>query len=114
MLSGTSPAVAPGVTRTAPGVPRRAPGRAAGCDGSGIIAGVSGIYDDPELYQLACAYRDIPAEADALLDWAGRHYSGTQEAPGSVLELAAGPADHARELARRGLSATRPHIHPAR
>jgi len=67
---------------------------------------VSGIYDDPELYQLACAYRDIPAEADALLDWAGRHYSGAQETPGSVLELAAGPADHARELARRGLSAT--------
>lgn len=67
---------------------------------------MSGIYDDPELYQLACAYRNIPAEADTLLDWAGRHYSGAREAPGSVLELAAGPADHARELARRGLSAT--------
>jgi SAM-dependent methyltransferase len=80
--------------------------RPARCAGSGIIAGVSGIYDDPELYQLACAYRDIPDEVDALLGWAGRHFSGTRETPGSVLELAAGPADHARELARRGLSAT--------
>jgi SAM-dependent methyltransferase len=83
------------------------------CGLSGIIAGVSGIYDDPELYQLACAYRDIPAEADALLDWAARHYSGAQADPRSVLELAAGPADHARELARRGLSATALDINAA-
>src|SRR5262245_57188246 len=34
---------------------------------SGIIAWVSGIYDQPELYQLACAYRDVPAEVSALL-----------------------------------------------
>ena len=93
--------------------PAPCPGRPAWCRGSGIIAGVSAIYDDPELYQLACAYRDIPAEADALLDWAGRHYSGVKATPGSVLELAAGPADHARELARRGLSATALDINAA-
>jgi hypothetical protein len=87
--------------------------RSARCDGSGIIAGVSGIYDDPKLYQLACAYRDIPAEVDALLGWAGTYLRGAQEAPRSVLELAAGPADHARELARRGLSATALDINPA-
>ena len=63
---------------------------------------MSGIYDDPELYQLACAYRDIPAEADALLAWAGQHLRAARATPASVLELAAGPAGHARELARRG------------
>jgi SAM-dependent methyltransferase len=63
---------------------------------------VSGIYDEPELYELACAYRDIPAEAGALQAWCAA-YRG--EPAGSVLELAAGPAEHARELARRGLRA---------
>lgn len=70
---------------------------------SGIIAQVSGIYEEPELYQLACAYRDVPAEVSALLNWSGKHSS---EATRSVLELAAGPAEHALELARRGLRAT--------
>jgi len=74
---------------------------------------VSGIYDDPELYQLACAYRDIAAEVNALLAWAGEHLSGPRATPRSVLELAAGPAGHARELARRGLSATALDINPA-
>jgi SAM-dependent methyltransferase len=101
------------VPRCDPGASGAVPPTVPWCGGSGIIAGVSGIYDDPELYQLACAYRDIPAEADALLDWAGRHYSGAQATPGSVLELAAGPADHARELARRGLSATALDINAA-
>jgi len=71
----------------------------------GMIARVTGIYDEPELYQLACAYRDVSTEADALLAWCARHYQGGG-AVGSVLELAAGPAEHARELARRGLRAT--------
>jgi SAM-dependent methyltransferase len=96
---------------------------------------VSGIYEEPELYELACAYRDIPAEATALLAWYATHFEGgarptglglaQQAAPApaagrpdsaaterlqgtgvrSVLELAAGPAEHARELARRGLRA---------
>ena len=69
------------------------------------MSGVSGIYDEPELYQLACAYRDVPAESGALLTWVDRH---AQVAGGvtSVIELAAGPGEHARELARRGLRAT--------
>ena len=68
-----------------------------------MIAWVSGIYDEPELYELACAYRDITAEVTALQAWCAAHHPGPV---GSVLELAAGPAEHARELARRGLRAT--------
>jgi SAM-dependent methyltransferase len=66
---------------------------------------VSGIYDEPELYELACAYRDIPAEVTALRAWCDAHFTGG-DGVRSVLELAAGPAEHARELARRGLRAT--------
>jgi SAM-dependent methyltransferase len=73
------------------------------CRGYGIIAWVSGIYDEPELYELACAYRDVPAEVTAIQAWCARHHEGPVS---SVLELAAGPAEHARELARRGLRAT--------
>lgn len=73
---------------------------------SGMIADVSGIYDEPDLYRLACAYRDVPAEAGAILDWCARHWQGGSGGQaGSVLELAAGPAEHARELAARGLTA---------
>jgi SAM-dependent methyltransferase len=68
-----------------------------------MIAGVSGIYDEPELYELACAYRDIPAEVTALQAWCAIHHAGPVT---SVIELAAGPAEHARELARRGLRTT--------
>ena len=72
-----------------------------------MIAWVSGIYDEPELYQLACAYRDVPAEVTALLAWCASHGALAGGRPaGSVLELAAGPAEHARELAGRGLRAT--------
>jgi SAM-dependent methyltransferase len=71
-----------------------------------MITRVSGIYDEPGLYQLACAYRDIPAEVSALLNWCGKHSHGEPGRPRSVLELAAGPAEHALELARRGLRAT--------
>jgi len=69
------------------------------------MAGVSGIYDEPELYQLACAYRDVPAESGALLTWLDKH-AEISDRVRSVIELAAGPAEHARELARRGLRAT--------
>jgi len=68
-----------------------------------MIARVSGIYDEPELYKLSCAYRNVPAEVTALLSWCGKHRQGEV---GSVLELAAGPAEHALELARHGLRAT--------
>jgi len=53
------------------------------------------IYDAPIAYEMGFSYRDVAAEVDALLAWHG----------GSVrtsLELAAGPADHALELAARG------------
>ena len=67
---------------------------------------MSGIYDEPELYELACAYRDIPAEVTALQAWFAAHFAGGSGAGvGSVLELAAGPAEHARELAKRGVRA---------
>jgi len=80
-------------------------------DGHGIghHGRVSGIYDEPEFYQAASAYRDVPAEVDALLRWSGRHRGPDGPGAGpprSVLELAAGPAEHARELARRGLEVT--------
>ncbi len=64
---------------------------------------MSSIYDEPELYELACAYRDVPAEVTAIAGWCAAHHDGPVR---SVLELAAGPAEHARELARRGLRAT--------
>jgi SAM-dependent methyltransferase len=70
---------------------------------------VPGIYDEPEYYEVACAYRDVPAEVDALLRWCGKHH----EPPRSVLELAAGPAEHARTLAGRGLEATALDLNPA-
>ena len=67
---------------------------------------VPGIYDEPELYEAACAYRDVPGEVDALLRWSGQHRHPDSGPLRSVLELAAGPAEHSRELARRGLDAT--------
>jgi SAM-dependent methyltransferase len=54
------------------------------------------IFDFPRAYEVAFSYRDVVAEVDALLTWHG----GTVR---TALELAAGPADHALELARRGL-----------
>ena len=77
-----------------------------------MIAWVSGIYDDPQLYQIACAYRDVPSEVDALLAWAATHWPVTGGGPSAVLELAAGPADHALELARRGLRSMALDINP--
>jgi SAM-dependent methyltransferase len=70
-----------------------------------MIAHVSSIYDQPELYRLACAYRNVRAEVDAILDWCGTHWQGGTGQVRSVLELAAGPAEHAMELAGRGLRA---------
>jgi SAM-dependent methyltransferase len=86
-----------------------------------MIATVSSIYQEPELYQLACAYRDVPAEAAALLAWFDKHAklasadggAGGADGARSVIELAAGPAEHARELARRGLRSTALDFSPA-
>ena len=72
-----------------------------------------GIYDEPEFYEAACAYREVPAEADALLRWFKRHRGPGEGPPRRVLELAAGPAEHARELARRGIDATALDLSPA-
>ena len=74
---------------------------------------VPGIYDEPEFYEAACAYRDVPAEVNALLRWSGKHRGPDSGPPRSVLELAAGPAEHARDLARRGLEATALDLSPA-
>ena len=65
-----------------------------------------GIYDEPEFYEAACAYRNVPGDVDALLRWSDKHRIATAGPLRSVLELAAGPAEHAREFARRGLEAT--------
>ena len=64
------------------------------------------IFDYPRAYEVAFSYRDVVGEVDALLGWHG----GTVR---SVLELAAGPADHALELAGRGLRASTVDINPA-
>ena len=61
------------------------------------------VYQRARCYDVAFSYRDVPAECEALLALAARHLG---RAPASVLELAAGPARHAREFARRGLAAT--------
>src|ERR1700753_582143 len=63
------------------------PRRSQGSPACGMIAGVSGIYDEPELYELACAYRDIPAEVTALQAWCAIHHAGPVS---SVIELAPG------------------------
>jgi SAM-dependent methyltransferase len=63
------------------------------------------IYDHPQAYELACSFRDVGAEVDALMTWAGPARN--------VLELAAGPAEHAREFARRGVAATALDLSPA-
>jgi SAM-dependent methyltransferase len=90
---------------------------------------VTGIYDEPEMYELACAYRDVRGDVDALERWFVRHASlaaqGRKDSaegaendadtpgPGAVLELAAGPAEHALEFARRGVSAVALDLSPA-
>lgn len=61
------------------------------------------IYDAARSYDVAFSFRDVPAECDTLAGRVRRH-AGREVA--SVLELAAGPARHAREFARRGAAAT--------
>ncbi|GAA3231924.1 class I SAM-dependent methyltransferase [Actinocorallia longicatena] len=67
------------------------------------------IYDDPAAYELSCGFREVPEEVDRLIAWS-REYG---REPGTVLELAAGPAEHAREFARRGIAATALDLSPA-
>lgn len=65
-------------------------------------AGHAALYAEPRIYDLAFGYRDIEAECDFLLGEVARL---TGRPPAAVLELAAGPASHAVECARRGLYA---------
>jgi SAM-dependent methyltransferase len=58
------------------------------------------VYSKAELYEIAFDFRDVSAECDVLLELA-RRYSG-RSARGFI-DLAAGPAAHVREMARRGL-----------
>ncbi|HYO52768.1 class I SAM-dependent methyltransferase [Archangium sp.] len=62
-----------------------------------------GLYERAELYDIAFSYRDIGGEADALMTWY-RNMTGHPR-PERVLDLGAGPAQHAREFARRGAEA---------
>ena len=65
---------------------------------------VPGIYDEPEYYEAACAYRDVPAEVDALLRWSAKHHGRRGR-----FSSWAGPAEHARNLASAVL---RPRARP--
>jgi SAM-dependent methyltransferase len=67
------------------------------------------LYGDPALYELVFSTRDVPAQVDVLEAWYGAHRSGR---PRRGLELAAGPAAHAIELARRGVRMTALDISP--
>jgi SAM-dependent methyltransferase len=69
------------------------------------------VYEKPLIYDIAFGYRDFRREADLLRDWC-RRASGP-ERPQSVLELAAGPADHALEFAARGRRAAALDLSPA-
>lgn len=68
------------------------------------------IYGAARYYDIAFAYRDFAQECDFLTAAAARHLG---RAPESVLELAAGPANHAIELAGRGLRAAALDREPA-
>lgn len=61
---------------------------------------MTSIYEESLGYEIAFAYRDVPAEVDALIRLSG------VAAPTAVVELAAGPAEHAIECARRGMRAS--------
>lgn len=69
------------------------------------------VYDASYLYDLAFSFRDYPGEVDLLTAWYRR--ARGQDQLQSVLELAAGPATHAIELARRGARATGLDLSPS-
>jgi hypothetical protein len=68
------------------------------------------VYSAARCYDVAFGFRDIAAECDTLAQLAARHGTGPLR---QVLELAAGPARHAREFARRGVLATALDAMPA-
>ena len=69
----------------------------------------SEIYGNAHLYDIAFDFRDVSAECDVLVEISERFGSRT---PSSFLELAAGPAAHAREMARRGMLSTAIDLNP--
>jgi SAM-dependent methyltransferase len=68
------------------------------------------IYAAAALYDRAFGYRDFAAETDFLMSLCARHRGAPPE---TVLELAAGPANHAMALAERGVRAGALDIEPA-
>lgn len=70
---------------------------------------VPGVYEWPEAYELAYAFRDVAGEVSFALELARRSLGRSAQ---SAVELGAGPACHARELARRGLRAVALDIEP--
>jgi SAM-dependent methyltransferase len=74
------------------------------------MTGHDGLYQLAEYYGIAFDFRDVGAECDFLTELYRR--SAARE-PASFLELAAGPAYHTIELARRGLRATALDLSPA-
>ena len=56
-------------------------------------ARIDTLYETPEVYQKIFSYREISAECDIIAGWCGIENSR----PARVLELAAGPPDHAIE-----------------
>ncbi len=67
------------------------------------------VYQQPLYYDIAFSYRDYQAECDFIAQAAAREGL----TPGSVLELAAGPARHALCFAERGLRAHALDLSPA-
>jgi SAM-dependent methyltransferase len=74
------------------------------------MTGHDGLYRLAEYYDIAFDFRDVGVECDFLTELYRR--SAARE-PASFLELAAGPAYHTIELARRGLRATALDLSPA-
>src|SRR2546423_6829528 len=66
--------------------------------------GRAGLYRHPQLYEWAFSHRDVAREVDAVTRWYERH--GPRRRLAGALELGAGPAQHAIELARRGIAVT--------
>ncbi len=69
----------------------------------------NGVYSKAELYDIAFDFRDVAGECDALLDVFRMH---TGRRARSFVELAAGPAAHAREMASRRMQSVAVDLSP--
>lgn len=67
------------------------------------VAAPRSVYEAPLLYDIAFSWRDFAAEAEGIASLY-RAATGREALPSRVLELAAGPADHAIAFARTGAS----------